>query len=448
MKRTLLLIAAPLVMSVCGHAVGSTTTASTMPTMIYAAIRTDGVAGAGTSKNPYDASTEAKFDAILANLLAKNGAQRIILNLAAGTYTVTPVRVATSAANPAGFVSNIPANLEIIGAGENKTTIRAGIVHTGYSTYWIFAQIGIQPGDYFENLTIDCNSQNQTAPHVTIDGIECLHVAGGATHTLASYVHVINGGSRAGDPGYSEWSGILFKDFQEGTTSEITHCRVDQYQGVSACTALVTTQVMTDNTVILNNSDPDNLALRGGGGGYQNAFSPSATESGNVCQNCTWGIYSDVDNQVNENIENNTLSALYGGVWLYTWSPGTTLQNIYVHNNKITKTYEAAVTIGNSATTVTGSDFYVYNNTITTLAPATMHTDNLIYLVATENSEVYGNTFNTSPNTGNSFPINISLSGDVGTIAWFDNKYSNGTVIPGPAGSVNQALSTVSTPGN
>jgi hypothetical protein len=432
---------------------GTTTTIPTFgaATTIYAAIRTDGIAGSGTKQNPYDASTQAKFDAIIANLFKANGAVRTTLSLGAGTYTATPVRVAPTTANPAGFVSNIPSNLEIIGAGEDKTIIKAGVVPTGSSTSWVFAYIGVDAGDYFENLTIDCNVQNQTAPHVTIDGIEFLHAAGYSTHTLtlASNVHVIDGGNRPNDPGYSEWFGINFSDPQVGSVAEITQCRVDQYQGNAGCTALVASSRITNNTVILNNNDPDNLTGKGSGGGFQDAFSPAATVSGNTCKNCTWGLYSDVDDQDGENIENNVFDTLYGGVWIYTWSAGTTIQNVYVHNNTITKSYEAAVILGNSSMQVVNSDLYIYNNKITTNVSSTVHSDILVSIFAAQNAEVFGNTFSESPSSTTMLPTLIGTSiSNLSTFAWYNNKFSNGTVIPGPGGTLDHALSTASLPTN
>ncbi|HEX4140988.1 MAG TPA: hypothetical protein VHY09_11610 [Candidatus Methylacidiphilales bacterium] len=426
-----------------------TTTPFGATTTIYAAIRTDGIAGSGTKADPYDASTEAKFDAILANLLKANGAQRTTLSLGAGTYTVTPIRVNPTSANPAGYVCNIPGNLEIIGAGVNETTIRAGIVPTASSTYWVLAAFGTTPGDYFENLTIDCNIQNQTVPDITIDGIQDLHIAGGATQTLAASIHMIDGGNRAGDPGYSEWFGIQLSDFQEGSVCEVTQCIVDHYQGNGGCTAVSATDLITNNSVTLNNNDPDGLGGHGYVGGFQNAFSPAHTVSGNTCAQCTWGIYTDLDDQEDENIENNVFNTLYGGLWIYTWSSTTTLQDIYVHNNTITKTYEAAVILGNSATQVTNSNLYVYNNTITTNATATLASDNLVYVTAAQNSEVYGNTFSVSPGSETTLPTGIALNScNLSTIAWYNNKFSNGTVIPGPGGTVDHALSTASVPAN
>jgi len=418
-------------------AFGSTTT-------VYAAIRTDGVAGSGTKQNPYDASTQAKFDAILANLLKGNGAMRTTLTLGAGTYTVTPVL-------DSNYRPNIPQNLEIVGAGVDKTIIRAGIVPTGNSTYWVLAASGTLHGNYYESLTIDCNIQNQTVPKLTINGIESLHVAGGATQTLVSNVHVIDGGNRAGDPGDSEWFGITISDYQTGSLCVINGCTVDHYQGTSGCTALRATTAITNNSVTLNNADPYGLLGHGIVGGFQDAFSPAATVSGNTCHQCDWGVYDDENSATSENIENNVLDTLYGGVWIYTWSATTTLQKIYVHNNTITKVYDAAIIIGNAATSAVNSDLYAYNNTIITNAPSTsLATNNTIYLVAARNSEVYGNTFSVTPSSKMlTIPtFSAMTNSNLGTIAWFNNKFSNGTVIPGPAGTVAHALSGASVPAN
>jgi hypothetical protein len=430
---------------------GTTTTGTTTipsfgaTTTIYAAIRTDGIAGSGTKQNPYDASTEAKFDAILANLFKANGAQRTALSLGAGTYTITPIRVASTSANPAGFVSNLPGNFEIIGAGMDKTIIRAGIVPTGSSTYWVLSCITPEPGDFIENLTLDCNIQNQTAPKLTIDGIQQIHVNGGATNTVAANVHIIDGGNRPNDPGESEWFGINFSDGQTGSVNEITQCRVDQYQGNGGCTALVCSGLLTNNTVTLNNNDPDGMSGNGGGGGFQDAYSPAPVVTGNTCKNCTWGVYSDVDDQYNVDIENNNFQTLYGGVWLYDWSATASLQKIYVHNNTISKTYVAAVVVGCASSTVTNSNIFVYDNTITTVVTPTCTVNNLVYITAAKDSEIFGNTFSVSPAT-KTLPVNISESGDLSSLAWYGNTFSNGTTIPGLAGTVSHALSGVTAP--
>ncbi len=107
------------------------------------------------------------------------------------------------------------------------------------------------------------------------------------------------------------------------------------------------------------------------------------------------------------------------------------------------------MTLGSAATTTVNSNLFVYDNTIVTAYLTPMATNNLIYLTATQNSEAFGNTFSVTPGSETSLPVNISFpDSDLGTIAWYDNKFSNGTVIPGPAGTVNHALSTVSTPVN
>ncbi len=409
---------------------------------LWAAVRKDGIVGTGTMRDPFDASTESKFDAILANISAANGAQRVILHLGPGIFTITPIQQLPTSSNPGGYVSNIPGNFEIIGAGEAKTTIRAGMVSAGNATYWMLAQIGPVPGDFFENLTIDCNIQNQTASNLTIDGIEFLNFGGPATHSLAANIHVINGGNRSGDPGYSEWFGIAMNDATPGTNAEATHCRIDTYQGNAGCTAIAASTSITDNVVILNNNDPDDLLRQGNRGGFQNAFSPAGTVYGNVCHQCTWGIYCDVDNQGNENIEHNVFDALYGGVWIYNWSANATITNVAVHNNTIVKTYIAAVVLGSAATSVVNSNLSVYDNVVETVVNPTLQTNDLVYLTAAENSEVYGNTFSVLPAPKVALPIVISFPDcNLGTIAWYGNKYNTGAIIPGPAGTVAHALS-------
>jgi hypothetical protein len=143
-------------------------------------------------------------------------------------------------------------------------------------------------------------------------------------------------------------------------------------------------------------------------------------------------------------IVNNNFQTLYGGVWIYTWASNTTLQDIYVHNNTISKTYYAAAIIGNPSTTVTNSNIFVYNNKVTTNVTSTLRYDNLVFITAARNSEIFGNTFSVvSSSLFQNFSLNYC---DYTSIALYDNQFTNGTAIPGPVGTVNHALSGVATP--
>src|ERR1700674_172086 len=59
-------------------------------TNIYLAVRHDGISGSGTASNPFDASTAAKYDLLLAT-----HSQNTIFNYAPGTYQTTGWRSRT-----------------------------------------------------------------------------------------------------------------------------------------------------------------------------------------------------------------------------------------------------------------------------------------------------------------------------------------------------------------
>jgi hypothetical protein len=393
---------------------------------IYVAIRTDGVVGAGTQANPYNGSTEAGFDAVIAGLWSLNTATPITVHLGPGIYTITPVQQVVTTANPAGIIPNLNGNVTIVGAGENKTTVRAGIVSAPNATYYVFFEIGGVGGASFENLTIDCNMQNQTAANVTIDGVASNNW-GGPLVSQARYVHVIDGGNSPGQSGNSEWFGISIHDFRPGANGMISNCLVDHYQGQAGCTAVSASNTMISNTVVLNANDPYNLARvnGGGGGGFQNAFSPAHLVRDNFCHNCTMGIYSDVGNPSNVIIENNQFDCLYEGIYLYNLSASSTASNITIDHNVLVRTYMQAITIGCGATTTVNSNFTITNNTLLSPdVPGSARVNQPFAIIAAADCVIEGNTISTS-RLGN-YPLPTAGSftySDMSTFQWADNRY-------------------------
>jgi hypothetical protein len=414
----------------------STVTNTANAQNIYVAIRADHAVGAGTQSNPYDGGTEAHFDTVIKNLWSLNSSTPIIVHLAAGTYTITPVRQVVTTANPGGIVSNINGDVTLVGAGESKTTVRAGIVTSPNSTYYVFYEIGPNGGTSFENLTIDCNTQNQTQANVTIDGVSSNNWGGPLT-TLAENIRVINGGNAPGQNGDSEWFGITIHDYRDDANAVISHCLVDNYQGGAGCTAISATTAITDNLVVLNNNDPYDLTGSGGGGGYQNAYSAAHLVEDNVCRNCTFGIYSDLGTCSDFTIENNWFYSLYEGICMYNSSATATLTNFTIQDNVILKTYMQAITLGNNATTPVNTNLTITDNVLDSPDVAgSARVNQPFAIVAAADVTITGNTISTS--THNNYPLPTAGTfqhSNLSTFTWSGNKYEpEGGLMPAPAG--------------
>src|SRR6266481_1922788 len=80
-------------------------------TNIYLAVRHDGIAGTGTASNPFDASTAAKYDRLLATY-----SQNTIFHYAAGTYQTTGYHYLTR--------KSAGTNCQHLGAGMDQTVIQ------------------------------------------------------------------------------------------------------------------------------------------------------------------------------------------------------------------------------------------------------------------------------------------------------------------------------------
>ena len=116
-------------------------------TNIYLAIRTDGVAGTGTAGNPFDASTPAKYDQLLATY-----SQNTIFNYAPGTYQTRGWRFRTR--------KSAGTNCKHYGASMAQTVIQLVGTSDPSQEGIIFGSDYDATADGFElhNLTLDCNA--------------------------------------------------------------------------------------------------------------------------------------------------------------------------------------------------------------------------------------------------------------------------------------------------
>ncbi|HEY0790334.1 MAG TPA: carbohydrate-binding protein [Chthoniobacterales bacterium] len=121
---------------------------SAAATTVYLAPRTDGKAGSGTASDPYDASSAAKYDALVQRFKSN-----VDIYYAAGVYLTNGWNNATTTAGT---------NCRHLGAGIDQTIIRL----TSTATGWVmFAVDYNQRADGFQmyNLTLDANANQNTA---------------------------------------------------------------------------------------------------------------------------------------------------------------------------------------------------------------------------------------------------------------------------------------------
>jgi hypothetical protein len=108
---------------------------------VYLAIRTDGKDGSGTAGAPFNAGTQARFDAILAGCGPNTS-----IHIGAGTFHTKGAEMFT-----------LKANWKIRGAGYEVTRIIQDC--SGKSHACVFR--GDEGGNEIEDLSIDCGFQNQ-----------------------------------------------------------------------------------------------------------------------------------------------------------------------------------------------------------------------------------------------------------------------------------------------
>ena len=117
---------------------------------VYIAIRTDGSAGDGTRRNPFDGSTSTKLDAILREI-----SNNTVVRLSSGTYLTEGYRDDDP---EAGF--SIKPGCKYIGAGFDKTTLKVLNVGLNPHLACAFCSSGTNQdvsGASVENMTIDMN---------------------------------------------------------------------------------------------------------------------------------------------------------------------------------------------------------------------------------------------------------------------------------------------------
>lgn len=310
------------------------------PLTVYLSTRTDGIAGDGTINNPYDASTEAKFDALIPTL-----PQNSTIVLLAGTYYTK--------------YTTWPNFCSVIGSGINNTKIVNSTLPTqavagqGYSVISI-----IGDNVTVSNLTIDCNWQNIRAlmrkngavflqgRNCMIDRIRAINFGGDATNGYESFPLFIASGENSpnpipsliGDRGCIIQNCIV-SDLQPGADSATGYATFIGIGGDGHGSPIVTPK---DSSGIIKNNICIGPAVEGSAftnvGGFGivlGAIYDHLEVSGNTLLNLAQGIYGDTWINKNLYIKNNFFRNCARSIGLTFSAPSNKTSNVIISENTI-----------------------------------------------------------------------------------------------------------------
>jgi hypothetical protein len=307
---------------------------------VYIAPRTDGIAGDGTIGNPYDASTEAKFDALIPTL-----PQNSTIVLLPGTYYTK--------------YTTWPNFCSVIGSGINNTKIVNSTLPTqavagpGYSVISI-----IGDNVTVSNLTIDCNWQNIRAlmrkngavflmgRNCMIDRIRAINFGGDLTNGFESFPLFITSGenhpnpipSLIGDRGCIIQNCIV-SDLQPGADSAKGYATFigiggDGY-GSPSVTPKDSSGIIKNNICIGPAVEGSAFTNVGGFGIVLGNIYDHLEVSGNTLLNLEQGIYGDTWINKNLYVKNNFFRNCARSIGLTFGAPNNKTSNVIISENTI-----------------------------------------------------------------------------------------------------------------
>ena len=307
---------------------------------VYIAPRTDGIAGNGTISNPYDASTEAKFDALIPTLPESS-----TIVLLPGTYYTK--------------YTNWPNFCSVIGSGINNTKIvnstlpSEAVAGSGYSVIYI-----VGDNVTVSNLTIDCNWQNIKAlrrkngavsllgRNCMIDKIRAINFGGDYTNGYEAFPVWISSGENhpnpipglIGDRG-SIIQNCIVSDLQPGAdsaTGYATYITIggDGY-GSPGTPVKDSSGIIRNNICIGPAVEGSAFTNVGGFGICLGAIYDHLEVSGNTLLNLAQGIYGDTWINKNLYIKNNFFRNCGRSIGLTFSNPDNKTSNIIISENTI-----------------------------------------------------------------------------------------------------------------
>jgi hypothetical protein len=276
--------------------------------------------GAGTLEDPWDGSTQARFDYVLKNLFPPNAT----LHLLAGTYSTL------GSAYQGDW--NVQTGQRILGSGIDNTIVRLA-TNTPDNT-WVFA---CRPaaGTNMEIADLTCDA-NYTSGTNTVHG-----VALAGSKNAVRRVKVINLHYKSPHPQQSEsWGIVIGSHWSANQPSEgnvIEECEVSQIHGdgtsgivmIGKPAGAPTYGVVRNNRVLFNKR-------------HQAIGISNCLLEGNYVEGAGVGVYVDTaDGQTNSIIANNTFKDVTFGVYSRVYR-----NNMIVANNTITLSTNTSAQVG------------------------------------------------------------------------------------------------------
>jgi F5/8 type C domain/NedA-like, galactose-binding domain len=357
---------------------------------VWIAVRSDGLPGSGTQSDPYDGSTQPKFDALMSQFPTNTA-----IHLGAGTFQTH------------GGMSWQPKDgWQILGAGIDITTI----VQTAIQDSQFQVIGGLANNAVVSDLTVDCNYIN-LAPTLygTNEGIGAIAVASGYINNI----RVIHAG------GQHETFTLGFCQYGVNsippTSVLIENCRVEENgphvtaiwahdsQGtINSDTVPRGGQATIRNCTVMGNGD---RTLGGIGfqiNGYKSGIIDHCTASGSV-----YAIYRDTLPQTNLWITNSNVTGVVNAIGLC----GSTTDGVTISGNTLAA--GDIIVRTNAATNVT-----ISNNV---LLPGPNYNSWWTPLQTTSLTYIDNNQFS---------PAILNGSAAVPLGNKFGNRYFDGTIVP------------------
>ena len=300
-------------------------------TNIYLAVRRDGIAGTGTASNPFDASTQAKYDQLLAT-----HSKNTIFNYAPGTYQTTGWRY--------GARQTAGTNCQHNGAGIDQTIIQLVGANSTTSDGVIFGTDYDITADGFEiqNLTLDCNpagnpkfvsglgaigAVNTQGSNILIKGVKVINF-GTSLQGIECFVVFICPGPTLAWRSFDniQVANCVFTSPARGNKDGLTCLAIGESPGVK----ITNTSVVNSSFI---NLDSDFL--------YSHAFYAQVC-TGNIVQGCEVGSYIEPNEGIVTPwlVQNNTFTDVSDGAAIAFHSYGRVqelrfINNIVVLRNKL-----------------------------------------------------------------------------------------------------------------
>jgi hypothetical protein len=288
-------------------------------------VRHDGIAGTGMASNPFDASTAAKYDHLLAT-----HSQNTIFNYAIGTYQTTGYHYLTR--------KSAGTNCKHYGAGIDQTIIQLVGANDTSADGVIFGSDYNVTADGFEiqNATLDCNSAGNPKFVNGLGPIEAVKTQG--SNILIKGVKVINFGTslRGSECFVVEMYPLPSLAWRSFDNVRVENCVFTSpahgnKDGLSCVVIGGSTGVNVTNTAVVNSSfinlESDFL--------YSHAFYAQRCTGNNV-QGCDIGTYAEPSNASATPwlVQNNTFTNVLMGAEILFHSTGR-LQELRFLNNLV-----------------------------------------------------------------------------------------------------------------